>query len=73
MNKLKAAFSKASAELLADGWEHVCTVMASDNALQYGALWTKNGVRFYLNKDTLPSASMTGPDMADCCKSLFNK
>lgn len=69
---LKQAFAKAKSELIADGWEHVCTVMASDVALSYGSLWVKDSIRFYLNKDTL-MPGFTGPQMALCCKPLFNK
>lgn len=71
-NELKTALTKASAELQADGWINICTVLTSDVGLAYGSLYTKDGVRFYLNKDTImPNTS--GPDMAMCCKPIFNK
>jgi len=45
--------------------------MTGGNGLKYGALYTKDGVRFYLNKDTV-MPTMTGPDMAKACVPLFN-
>ena len=68
----KLTLSKAHAELIADGWTMVLTVMHSGSGLAYGTLYTKGGIRYYLNQDTL-IASMSGPEMAAACKPIFNK
>lgn len=60
------------AELIADGWNKVLTVMHTGGGLAYGTLYTKDGIRYYLNKDTL-IADMTGPEMAMACKPIFNR
>jgi len=69
--KLRANLNKAESELTAAGWNHIATLMTGGNGLKYGALYTKDGVRFYLNKDTV-MPTMTGPDMAKACVPLFN-
>lgn len=71
MNALRTNLKKAANELEAAGWEKCLSVMHSGGGLAYGSLFIKDGVRFYLNKDTL-MAGFTGPQMADCCKPLFN-
>lgn len=70
MQALKDKLQKAHNELLADGWQEVCTSMASGSGLSYGVLFIKDGKRFYLNKDTL--CGSYGPDMAKACFPLFN-
>lgn len=71
MNNLKKAFNKAEAELIADGWTNVLSVMHDGKGVDYGTLFTKEGSRFYLNKDTL-LPGFTGPAMAKVCAPLFN-
>lgn len=72
MYTTKLTLSKAHAELIADGWDKVLTVMHSGGGLDYGTLYTKGGIRYYLNNATL-IAGMTGPEMAMACKPIFNK
>lgn len=67
---MKAALIKAKEELKADGWNHICSIMGGAG-LRYGSVFTKDGMKFYLNKDTL-MPSLTGPEMASACAPLFN-
>jgi hypothetical protein len=48
--ELKAAIS----ELTARGYTHICSVMCSadDRQLNYGLVFLREGVKFYLNGDT---------------------
>jgi len=62
---------KAIAQLTQAGWRKSHSVMASDNRLAYGVCFVKDGVKFYLNKDTYID-TMTGEEMAIACKPLFN-
>jgi len=72
MNELKARLIKAANELKAAGWIQQFSVMHAEQGLNYGTLFVnKDGVKFYLNKDTCMQ-NCTGPEMAKACKPLFN-
>ena len=61
----------AKSELIAAGWLHVCTVMCDSDTLRYGSHFIKDGVVYFLNKDTyIPG--LTGDAMADACRPIFN-
>lgn len=67
----KTQFKKAAEELKAEGWSHIFSVMAAGAGLAYGMCFTKDGVKFYLNKDTC-MPNFTGPQMAQACAPIFN-
>lgn len=70
--QLKQLLDTSKSELLADGWIHEFTVMSGKTTdFKYGLFFVKNGIKFYLNKDTC-AVGWTGPEMARACKSLFN-
>jgi hypothetical protein len=50
----KQELKAASSQLKARGWTHICSVMSndSDKQLNYGLEFLRDGVIFYLNKDT---------------------
>jgi hypothetical protein len=66
---------KAIGELVQAGWTKVASVMSdkeNDNRFAYGILFTKDGQKFYLNKDTyIPDWNTSRT--AEVCKPLFNK
>lgn len=67
----RKASEQARAELLAAGWQHVCTTSCGDDGVRYGSLFVKAGARYYLNRDTyIPG--LTGDAMADACRPIFN-
>lgn len=66
---------KAIAELVQAGWTKIATVMKGSDAhnlFAYGLLFTKDGKKFYLNKDTYVADWHTGKETAEICKPLFN-
>jgi hypothetical protein len=66
---------KAIAELVSEDWTKQATVMKgsdSHNLFAYGLLFTKDGQKFYLNKDTYVADRHTGKVTAEWCKPLFN-
>lgn len=72
LQALKAALMQAENELEADGWVNILSVMHDGGGLEYGVLYKKDGVKFYLNKDTI-CAGMPAPMLAKAFESLFNK
>jgi hypothetical protein len=70
-NELKTALKKAESELVSAGWRKGCSVMHDGAGVSYGVCFSKDGVKFYLNKGTCMPA-FTGPEMATICKPLFN-
>lgn len=63
----------AIAELKKAGWNFVGSVMKQANAgFAYGLLFTKDGKKFYFNKDTYVS-DWSADTVAEMCLPLFNK
>lgn len=63
--QLKTALAAARAQLIADGWEHLLSVIHDGSGREYGALYTRTHpvlgkMRFYLNKDTLNELPIIG-------------
>ena len=51
---MKTKFATAKLNLINDGWQFVCSVMHDGGATgAYGMLFTKDGAKQYLNKDTV--------------------
>jgi hypothetical protein len=76
---MKALNSKVIVQTIAAmkqaGWSYVCSVMTTTNeqrqSLAYGLLFTKDGKKFYFNKDTYID-TMTAEENAIACLPLFN-
>ena len=67
----RKASEAAKAELIKAGWTHVSTVMSDSDSVRYGSHFIKDGIVYFLNKDTyIPG--MTGDAMAMACAPIFN-
>jgi len=60
----------AKQQMESAGWTKILTAMTSGNGLDYGSLYIKNGMRYYINKDTItPGVDVS--KVAELCANIL--
>jgi hypothetical protein len=63
----------AKQQMESAGWTKILTAMTSGSGLDYGTLYTKDGMRYYINKDTITPGCDVAKVAELCADTLFAK